>query len=229
MYDLWRKRTRAQQVRRTTELPTRWFFSRWQRWWRARWRRRGRVLQESLFQTSATSIIYPEPPPTPTANPLRPAAGFLFTNGTHILAAYQPASKKQFLSGLGGKPEVTDTSPFATAWRETIEELFDVPAAQVPPPYPAFRPPPQIQTGSYIDFLYTFEQLECILTYLHELGFTSPCYSKLPLTVQDLLFTRHAAPTAEVSALYILPLDQTIKIDPYFLQSMEAALKAPSH
>jgi hypothetical protein len=53
------------------------------------------------------------------------AAGIVFTNGTHILAGYQPRKKNPHISGLGGSKQ-KDESYMQTAWRETLEELFEL-------------------------------------------------------------------------------------------------------
>jgi hypothetical protein len=212
MYNLRRINTQPEQVRRTAELPPRWILSRWQRWWRAWWGRRGRERAR-----------------TRPAAPVPTAAGFVFSNGTHILAGYQQAPTKQMLSGFGGKAEARDRSLFETAWRETVEELFDIPSDRVPPiPLALFRNEPfPLQTGGgaggYVEFPYSFEQLECILTYLREQNLESPCYSEFPTTVHDLILRRRPQPTSEIGHLSLLLLSSSpSRIDPFFTESIRA-------
>lgn len=200
MFCMRRTRTQPQKVCGTAKLSTGWIFPRWEWWWGARWGRRGREAGSPG------------------------AAGFFFTNGTHVLAGFQPAPKKQFISGLGGKREPSDESIFITAWRETVEELLDIPAREVPPP-PSFlakHPSNTIQTGNYIEFIYSFNDLEMILDYLHNKGVKSPCYLITPLTLYDLLFKRTPSSTAEIKQFCLLPLEKNVKIDPYFEKSIES-------
>ena len=47
-------------------------------------------------------------------------AGCIFTNGTHVLAGFQPNKKSPAISGFGGKRHGTETFT-QTALRETLE------------------------------------------------------------------------------------------------------------
>ena len=57
-------------------------------------------------------------------------AGCTFLNDTHVLCGYQPHKRKAGITGIGGKREPGE-SILDTAFRETIEELFNL--TVVPP------------------------------------------------------------------------------------------------
>lgn len=219
MHDLWRSIPWPSQVQRATELSTRWLVSWWQ-WWRgAWWRRGGRYSLEFSKQSEQCAT----------------AAGFLFTNGTHVLAAAasSAAATKMVLSGLGGKVEAArDPTPFHTAWRETLEELFHLNTITcpipVPPPEFLALMPRELKTGTYIEYVYSFEELLLLLRLLSltPIVSQSPCYKTFPLTLEQLLFERHAPPDAEIKSLAIVPLEPSLRFDPYFLQSMHSLIRA---
>jgi len=155
-----------------------------------------------------------EPTPDPTTelsqtkpiNPIK-GAGVIFTNGTHILAGYQPNKKKPFISGIGGRIMNAETNNQA-AIREMIEELFDI-----------YKPPPQlisainrkipekhsIINGDYAIIVYSFEDLDKILKITEDFVKKSPIYKKFPESLNDLLWNRLPKRRSEISHLCILP------------------------
>jgi hypothetical protein len=147
-----------------------------------------------------------ELPQTKPINPIK-GAGVIFTNGTHILAGYQPNKKKPFISGIGGRIMNAETNNQA-AIREMIEELFDI-----------YKPPPQlidninrkipekhsIINGDYAIIVYTFEDLDKILKITEDFVKKSPIYKKFPENLNDLLWNRLPKRRSEISHLCILP------------------------
>lgn len=147
-----------------------------------------------------------ELPQTKPINPIK-GAGVIFTNGTHILAGYQPNKKKPFISGIGGRIINAETNNQA-AIREMIEELFDI-----------YKPPPQlidninrkipekhsIINGDYAIIVYSFEDLDKILKITADYVKKSPIYKKFPENLNDLLWDRLPKRRSEISYLCILP------------------------
>jgi hypothetical protein len=144
-----------------------------------------------------------EPLPAKQAN-----AGVIFTNGTHILAGYQPNKKKPFISGIGGRINHNETIKQA-AIREMLEELFDI-----------YKPPQQlvesiiknikerrsIINGTYSIIVYSFEDLDKIIKIAAGYIKNSPIYKKFPENLNDLLWNREPKKRSEISHLCILPL-----------------------
>lgn len=135
-------------------------------------------------------------------------AGAIFTNGTHILAGYQPNKKRPFISGIGGRMEKAETF-IETAIRETIEEILDV---KVVPPKLIYDVINEVKwkktmkNGSYWIVIYTFEDLFNILKISAIHLKTSPIYKKIPTNLEELLFKRIPLKKSEISQLCILPI-----------------------
>jgi hypothetical protein len=152
------------------------------------------------------------------------SAGCIFTNGTHILAGYQPNKPNPCISGLGGKKEEGETM-LQTAVRETIEELFgfyDFP--EIVSKVCLLEPMQVFHNGKYGMVVYSFCDLEKILCLVKESGKPSPLYANMPVTLSDLVFLRLAG-KAEISHLCVLPLVKHDKklafIEPYFLKDLQ--------
>ena len=134
-------------------------------------------------------------------------AGVLFTNGTHVLAGYQPKKESPCISGIGGKRELRDTSFLYTGLREFLEEIFAI------EPNPSYieliqehvTPLRIVELGGYINIVYSFIDLETILTLLNANSATSRLYDTFPLTLTDLIFRRKVADDQEITHLAILP------------------------
>ena len=121
------------------------------------------------------------------------AAGLFFSNGTHVLGGLQKKKGQWIMSGLGGMREGSEALP-QTAFREVLEELlglFDVNPALLHDLYLKHVPNRALFSEGYINYVYTFEQLESILQMIYDSGIRqSPLYKQFPLTLQDLLFKR---------------------------------------
>jgi hypothetical protein len=147
---------------------------------------------------------------TPIVEPITTysCAGAIFTNGTHILAGYQPNKKRPFISGIGGQMEKAETF-IETAIRETIEEILDV---KVVPPKLIYdvingvKWKKTMKNGSYWIVIYTFEDLFNILKISAIHLKTSPIYKKIPTNLEELLFKRIPWKKSEISQLCLLPV-----------------------
>lgn len=157
------------------------------------------------------------------------SAGVLITDGTLVLAGYNP--KTSLISGIGGKMEY-DEEPSVTAVREMIEELL------------GFSPSPLllrllddlfynfkcVRNGSYTFFVLSFPEVEQILKLVQLCNVPSPFYSSFPNTIQDLIQKRIVLPKdslviQEITYLYLLPLTINLEIDSLFKQDLKLISK----
>jgi hypothetical protein len=126
------------------------------------------------------------------------------------------------LSGLGGSREAGDADWLDTAWREVVEELFDVknvPAAlllslrsHIPLPIP----PLITNTSGYILLHLGFAELEVALALCGKHGIQSELYKAIPTTVSDLVLKRSPSPRAELGPLALLPITHRVTISSEF-------------
>jgi hypothetical protein len=149
-------------------------------------------------------------------------AGCLFTNGTHVLAGYQPNKQFPSINGIGGKPEEGE-EPILTAIREFLEEVFGIydcvkgiAALRTVVPRHVF------EQKRYVTYIYDFNDLVKMLEIVSGLGVSSPLYLEFPRSLVDLLFTRLVV-KSEISHLCFLPLLQHGThpfVEPYFLRDL---------
>ncbi len=163
------------------------------------------------------------------------SAGCIFSNDQYILAGYQPRKQKPIVSGLGGKREGEEDAS-TTALRETLEELFElqtVPLEWIQEIQATIPFQHMLQNGDYISFLYSFENLQTMLTLLHFKGCQSELYEEFPTNLLALLFHRkQLAYPAEISHLLLFPLVNHPKdspfVDRHFLSDIRLLLSKPS-
>ena len=160
-------------------------------------------------------------------------AGCLFTNGTHVLAGFQPNKKTPSISGFGGKRHGTETFT-QTALRETLEELFNVKPVSVHlielieknmNPNRVLKQ--KTKGGLYYILHYNFDDLKLILKYASSYCVDTPLYDEWPSSIQRLIFHRKIEATSEISHICILPLAEKITIDDNFKKDL-CGLKVPS-
>ena len=151
----------------------------------------------------------------------------MFTNGTHILAGYQPRKKNPHISGLGGSKQ-KEESYMQTAWREALEELFElkeIPATLCEEIMFAIQPKHTFITENYINVVYSFADLHELLQLLHCYELESKVYTIIPYNLSDLLFQRQVKKDVEISHLCLLPVvEHNWKkpfIDKLFLQDIQ--------
>ena len=158
------------------------------------------------------------------------AAGVAFTNGVHVLAGYQPHKKHPSISGIGGSREPGE-SYMQTALRECVEELFEptsIPKALLPK-LTEIAPQKVIQSGSYINAIYSFDDLHAMLKVMKRQGLRSPLYETFPKNLTELIMNRiptgalsgdKAAEISHLALLPVIPQAADTLIDPYFAADM---------
>ena len=149
------------------------------------------------------------------------AAGILFSNETHVLAGYQPHKSTPCITGIGGTRNEGEYA-LQTAWRETLEELFNI------------NPDKELITiinlniihkklcviDNYYILTYTFEDLELILQLLNKKNITSNLYDTFPSTIYELIFNRKIDSKNEISHLCLLPLKENVIINNDFIKDI---------
>ena len=139
-------------------------------------------------------------------------AGILFTNEKVFLAGYK--SFKGHITGIGGKQKEGE-SLFATAIRETIEELFGI--KEVTKTSLAFLEKTvqyykTIENKGYTHFLCSFDEMEIFLNLISITFEKLYYYDEFPKTLADLLLKRKNTERAEISHLCILPYVEDSRI-----------------
>ncbi len=156
------------------------------------------------------------------------AAGCFFTNGTHVLAGYQPTKKQPIISGIGGRVKPGETWHQA-AIREMFEELLEI--HELPDQFTteigaAVKFSHAFVSNKYTFTLYSFADLEKILVLAAAKGLASPAYPDgIPTTVADLVFKRNIQATTEVKQLVLLPLIAKMNIDKGLIADVNDYLK----
>jgi len=137
-------------------------------------------------------------------------AGSAFTDGKHILAAYQSLKKPPFISGLGGSKNPGETA-FITAIRETFEELFEIYTipSELIREIKEIKPKQIIKTGTdyiYINYIFTFDNLQEILLLCNKYNLVSKLYVTFPKNMSELIHNRIVDYTIEISHLGLVPV-----------------------
>lgn len=158
-------------------------------------------------------------------DPAHYGAGCVFTDGKHVLCGYQPQKKSPGISGIGGMKEIGETY-LETAFRETVEELFDIktlPRDLLPELLHTLHPRKMKMSKGYIQVLFSFEDLTLFLKICKKKGVISPLYSKVPKTLGELIQQRQVSSSAEISHLCLLPVvkhEGDIFVNPCFLEDL---------
>lgn len=140
-------------------------------------------------------------------------AGCMFADQTYILGGYQ--NRKQFpkVSGLGGKP-IGNESPYETAIRETVEELFEfstIPTVLLNELHSILIPKTYFLNSGFVTYVFAMEQLDTFLQIVASYNLKSPLYVTIPLTLMDLILKRRIQTsfTPEISHLVLVPIAYT--------------------
>jgi len=159
------------------------------------------------------------------------AAGVLFTDGTQVLAGFQPLKEEPSISGFGGSREGKETIR-ETAFRELLEELFEPePTFDIKPLIRVlkerYKKDPIVKKSSYRFLILPFRELTAILALVKAIGLRSQVYTTIPTTIADLIKKRVPLPTSEISTLHLLSRSTTTgpkgeSIDPYFLEDLQS-------
>jgi hypothetical protein len=154
------------------------------------------------------------------------AAGVLFTNKKHVLAGWQ-LKDKPTLTGIGGSRKEGENH-LTTAHREMIEELFDV--ETVPPKLlttlQTIKCLATLENDSYVNIVYTFDDLQDILRYAYNCGVKTKIYKKFPLTIHDLVLLREPSQASEIQTLAILPMASDIILNSDFQYDIGQLIEA---
>lgn len=163
----------------------------------------------------------PEPPKTATMLEFD-GAGCLFTDGSLVLAGYQPKKGIRLISGFGGSRK-TGENYFETAMREVLEELLEIkPNEQLLASLnQEFQPSRVIINGPYIVLQYTLNDIGTLLDIVARFYSHSPIYSDMPFTLIELIFKRKFMKGMEVPNIILLPLINNFVIDPSFRRDIE--------
>lgn len=143
-------------------------------------------------------------------------AGCMFVSQTYILGGYQ--SRKQFptVSGLGGKP-IENETPYHTAIRETVEELFEFPSLPTQLLEELQRTlvwKTHFRNNGFITYVFDIEQLDTLLHIIASYQLNSPLYDSSPYTLMDLVLKRRLGSlyTPEISHLVLVPIAYAHKL-----------------
>ncbi len=153
-------------------------------------------------------------------------AGCLFTDSRHVLAGFQPNKPKKIISGFGGKAEGNEIT-FQTAWRETLEELFEIPQEKILlliqeiPIYISYSK--SYTNGNYTVFVYSFDDLLTLLQLCKTKHIVSPIYNTFPTELFELILFRQPKNVSEVQQLTLLP-GAFSTIDPFLMKDISLYL-----
>ena len=170
------------------------------------------------------------PYPSVSAEPYQ-GAGILFLEGPVALAGIQKhrqvlkGAAEPRLSGFGGRREDQDIDWVHTAFRETLEELFGLEDVSVTliqqlrakVPYRA-----SFKTGEYWVLQSSFEDLKTLLQIASKYV-QSPLYSRMPLSLEELITRRSPQSISEIGALALVPLSSPY-IDTNFTEDLRKAV-----
>ena len=153
------------------------------------------------------------------------SAGVCFKNETHILAGVQTIKGEKMISGIGGKREKDDESYYHTAFREMIEELFEIKSCKnlIDICY-CFEPNKVIyyEENNYVMLIYDFKQLNEMLILFKNIfernKLQSKVYKIFPTNMTQLLFERLQI-KSEITNICLLPLE-TDKYDKWFIADL---------
>jgi hypothetical protein len=149
-------------------------------------------------------------------------AGILFTDERMVLAGCR---SNGVITGIGGKRK-QDETPYKTAVRETLEELFElevIPEELMNDVY-ANITSYNVISGPYTIFVCTFHDLKEIIDMVRSYTVKSAVYDELPRSLEELIFNRHFSEKSEFTHLVLLPYFCNTRIENYFLKDIKMFL-----
>ncbi len=128
------------------------------------------------------------------------SAGCLFTDKQSFLAGFQ--RKQQKWTSFGGKKYYGET-PFMTAIREVVEEIFELRLSQQTLAILICTLPFSFQhhDDNYVYYIYNFDVIFQIADILQSEGYQSPLYDSWPCSLRELLYNRKENITSEMERL----------------------------
>lgn len=150
------------------------------------------------------------------------AAGCLFTDGTHVMAGYQPKRGTKLISGFGGGRKPGETY-FDTAMREVLEELLEIKPSEalLDALNLQFQPSKVLINGPYIILQYSLADIDTLLDIVSQHYSHSPIYSNMPFGLSELIFKRKYLKGMEVQSILILPLVNDFLVDGNFRKDID--------
>lgn len=130
------------------------------------------------------------------------SAGCLFTDGDTFLAGFQ--RKQQRWTSFGGKKYHGET-PFMTAIREVIEELFEVSITQttLTKLLCSIHFSFQHRDDTYVYYIYSYNTIFEIIDILYEDGYETPLYEKWPTSLLELIEKRKSNDVSEMEKIQL--------------------------
>lgn len=149
-------------------------------------------------------------------------AGCIFTNGSMVLAGYQPKKGIKLISGFGGSRKVGENY-FDTAMRELLEELLEIKPTAHLLAYlnHEFQPNKVLINGTYVILQYSLNDIDTLLEIVGRFNYHSVIYTEMPINLLDLIFRRKYLKGMEVVNVLILPFINDFIIDPNFRKDIE--------
>jgi hypothetical protein len=160
-----------------------------------------------------------------TTFPSYTGAGILFTEGPVAIAGVQKhyKSSETVLSGFGGRRESSDQDWVHTAFRETVEELYNTTNVPMKLIHALRRQivslKPPLYTSGYVVIQLDFTDLRSFLKICRKF-LLCEIYKQMPTTLDDLILKRCPSSSSEIGALALIPVAKTITIDPDFLNDL---------
>ena len=148
-------------------------------------------------------------------------AGILFTNKQIALVGYN--SKTGKIVGIGGKKKRNEL-PYQTALRETIEELFELTIGIdeiITTLSSKLVFDECISRNGYSTFIMSFKDLETVISVVSVCGIPSRVYSRLPISIHELLLSRTQSLYAEITSLVLIPCINNFEVSQCLLNDLK--------
>ena len=148
-------------------------------------------------------------------------AGILFTNKHIALVGYN--SKTCKIVGIGGKKKGNEL-PYQTALRETIEELFELTISIdeiITTLSNKLVFDECISRNGYSTFIMSFKDLETVISIVSGCGIPSRVYSRLPISIHELLLNRTQSLHAEITSLVLIPCINNFEVSQCLLNDLK--------
>ena len=155
-------------------------------------------------------------------------AGILFTDEKLFLSGYK--TFKGHITGIGGKPKEGETL-FATAIRETIEELFGIKSSShklITLFEHSLTYYKTVVNQGFTHFFCSFDELKLFLGFAEAAFDFSPYYDTFPQTLEDLLLQRKNTERAEITHLCLLPFVADCRIARHLISDINLCVKPAS-
>jgi hypothetical protein len=153
-------------------------------------------------------------------------AGILFTDQRMVLAG---SRSNGVITGIGGKKK-GDETPYKTAIREMLEEIFELEEMPETLMTEVFERiiAYDVISGAYTIFMCSFDDLKEIIDIVRNHRVKSVVYDELPRNIEELIFNRFHCEKSEFTHLVLLPYVPSMRIENYFLKDIRTFLNSVS-